>query len=76
MVIFRENTEDIYAGVEWEADSAEADRLIGFLSEEMGVRKIRFPEHCGIGIKPISVEGTQRLVRKALQYAIARTGPP
>ena len=70
MVIFRENTEDIYAGVEWEADSAEADRLIGFLSEEMGVRKIRFPEHCGIGIKPISVEGTQRLVRKALQYAI------
>ena len=71
MVIFRENTEDIYAGVEWEADSAEADRLIGFLSEEMGVRKIRFPEHCGIGIKPISVEGTQRLVRKALQYAIA-----
>ena len=71
MVIFRENTEDIYAGVEWEADSAEADRVIGFLSEEMGVRKIRFPEHCGIGIKPISAEGTQRLVRKALQYAIA-----
>ena len=71
MVIFRENTEDIYAGVEWEADSAEADRLLGFLREEMGVRKIRFPEHCGIGIKPISVEGTQRLVRKALQYAIA-----
>ena len=71
MVIFRENTEDIYAGVEWEADSAEADRVIGFLREEMGVRKIRFPERCGIGIKPISVEGTQRLVRKALQYAIA-----
>ena len=71
MVIFRENTEDIYAGVEWEADSAEADRLIGFLRDEMGVRKIRFPERCGIGIKPISVEGTQRLVRKAIQYAIA-----
>ena len=71
MVIFRENTEDIYAGVEWEAASAEADRVIGFLREEMGVEKIRFPERCGIGIKPISVEGTQRLVRKALQYAIA-----
>ncbi|MDE0348222.1 MAG: NADP-dependent isocitrate dehydrogenase [Gammaproteobacteria bacterium] len=71
MVIFRENTEDIYAGVEWEADSAEANRVIDFLREEMGVRKIRFPERCGIGVKPISVEGTQRLVRKALQYAIA-----
>ena len=71
MVIFRENTEDIYAGVEWEAASAEADRVIGFLREQMGVEKIRFPERCGIGIKPISVEGTQRLVRKALQYAIA-----
>ncbi len=71
MVIFRENTEDIYAGVEWEADSAEADRVLSFLREEMGVRKIRFPEHCGIGIKPVSVQGTERLVRKALQYAIA-----
>jgi len=71
MVIFRENTEDIYAGVEWEADSAEADKLIAFLREEMGVGKIRFPQHCGIGVKPISVEGTERLVRKALQYAIA-----
>ena len=71
MVIFRENTEDIYAGVEWEADSADADRVIGFLREEMGVENIRFPERCGIGVKPISVEGTQRLVRKALQYAIA-----
>ena len=71
MVIFRENTEDIYAGVEWEADSAEADKLIAFLREEMGVGKIRFPRHCGIGVKPISVEGTERLVRKALQYAIA-----
>ena len=71
MTIFRENTEDIYAGVEWEADSAEADKVIHFLQKEMGVQKIRFPEHCGVGIKPISVEGTQRLVRKALQYAIA-----
>ena len=71
MVIFRENTEDIYAGVEWEADTAEADRVIHFLRAEMGVEKIRFPEHCGIGIKPVSVEGTQRLVRKALQYTIA-----
>ncbi len=71
MTIFRENTEDIYAGVEWEADSAEAVRVIRFLREQMGVQKIRFPEHCGVGIKPISVEGTQRLVRKALQYAIA-----
>ena len=71
MTIFRENTEDIYAGVEWEADSAEADKVIRFLQEEMGVQKIRFPEHCGVGVKPISVEGTQRLVRKALQYAIA-----
>ena len=71
MTIFRENTEDIYAGVEWEADSAEAIRVIRFLREQMGVQKIRFPEHCGVGIKPISIEGTQRLVRRALQYAIA-----
>ena len=70
MVIFRENTEDIYAGVEWPADSAEADRVIAFLQDEMGVHKIRFPQHCGIGVKPISVEGTERLVRKAIQYAI------
>ncbi len=70
MAIFRENTEDIYAGVEWEADSAGAEKVIGFLRESMGVRKIRFPRHCGIGIKPISMEGTERLVRKALQYAI------
>ena len=70
MVIFRENTEDIYAGVEWEADSQEADRVIAFLQQEMGVHKIRFPQHCGVGIKPVSVEGTERLVRKALQYAI------
>ncbi len=70
MVIFRENTEDIYAGVEWPADSAEADKVIAFLRDEMGVHKIRFPQHCGIGVKPISVEGTERLVRKAIQYAI------
>ena len=70
MVIFRENTEDIYAGVEWAADSAEADKVIAFLRDEMGVHKIRFPQHCGIGVKPISVEGTERLVRKAIQYAI------
>ncbi|MYD43779.1 MAG: NADP-dependent isocitrate dehydrogenase [Gammaproteobacteria bacterium] len=70
MVIFRENTEDIYAGVEWEADSAESDRVIKFLQQEMGVSKIRFPQHCGIGIKPVSVEGSQRLIRKAVQYAI------
>ena len=71
MVIFRENTEDIYAGVEWEAGSADADRVIAFLKEDMGVAKIRFPTNCGIGVKPVSVEGTERLVRKALQYAIA-----
>ena len=71
MVIFRENTEDIYAGVEWEAGSEGADQVIAFLRERMGVEKIRFPVDCGIGIKPVSVAGTQRLVRKALQYAIA-----
>lgn len=70
MVIFRENAEDIYAGIEWAADSREAKKLIRFLQNEMGVTQIRFPEHCGIGIKPVSKEGTQRLVRRALQYAI------
>ena len=70
MVIFRENTEDIYAGVEWEADSAEADQVIKFLINEMGAKSIRFPQHCGIGVKPVSVEGSKRLIRKALQYAI------
>jgi isocitrate dehydrogenase len=70
MVIFRENSEDIYAGIEWPADSPEATKLIRFLREEMGVTQIRFPEGCGIGIKPVSREGTQRLVRKAIQYAI------
>lgn len=70
MVIFRENSEDIYAGIEWAADSAEAKKVIAFLQNEMHVKKIRFPEHCGIGVKPVSKDGTQRLVRKALQYAI------
>ena len=71
MVIFRENTEDIYAGIEWEAESEGARKLIAFLQDELGVRKIRFPETSGIGIKPISREGTERLVRQAIQYAIA-----
>lgn len=70
MVIFRENSEDIYAGIEWQADSTEAQKVIQFLRNEMKVTKIRFPEHCGIGIKPVSKEGTQRLVRAAIQYAI------
>lgn len=70
MVIFRENSEDIYAGVEWVAGSAEADKVIRFLQEEMGVTKIRFPQECGIGVKPVSKQGTQRLVRAALQYVI------
>ena len=70
MVIFRENSEDIYAGIEWQADSAEAKKLISFLQHEMQVTKIRFPEHCGIGIKPISKQGTSRLVQRAIQYAI------
>ncbi|KSW22501.1 NADP-dependent isocitrate dehydrogenase [Pseudomonas citronellolis] len=70
MVIFRENSEDIYAGVEWKAGSPEAEKVIKFLTEEMGVKKIRFTEDCGIGIKPVSRDGTRRLVRKALQYAV------
>ncbi|MGQ4877564.1 NADP-dependent isocitrate dehydrogenase [Billgrantia sp. LNSP4103-1] len=70
MVIFRENSEDIYAGIEWKAGTAEADKVIKFLREEMGVTNIRFPENCGIGVKPVSVEGTKRLVRQALQYAV------
>ncbi len=70
MVIFRENTEDIYAGIEWAAGTDEADKVIQFLSD-MGVRKkIRFPENCAIGIKPVSPEGSTRLIRKAIQYAI------
>ncbi|MDF5911943.1 NADP-dependent isocitrate dehydrogenase [Morganella morganii] len=70
MVIFRENAEDIYAGIEWKAGSAEADKVIKFLQDEMGVTKIRFPQDCGIGIKPCSEEGTKRLVRAAINYAI------
>ena len=70
MVIFRENSEDIYAGIEWEAQSEQAKKVIKFLQDEMGVTKIRFPETSGIGIKPVSRQGTQRLVRKAIQYAI------
>ena len=75
MVIFRENSEDIYAGIEWQADSPEAKKVIKFLKEEMGVSKIRFEENCGIGIKPVSKEGTQRLVRKAIQFAIDNDKP-
>ncbi|MGZ9030541.1 MAG: NADP-dependent isocitrate dehydrogenase [Burkholderiaceae bacterium] len=71
MVIFRENSEDIYAGIEYEAETDKAKKLIEFLQKEMGVKKIRFPATSGIGIKPISREGTERLVRKALQYVIA-----
>ena len=70
MVIFRENSEDIYAGVEWQSGSAEAKKVIDFLINEMGVTKIRFPETSGIGVKPVSSDGTKRLVRKAIQYAI------
>jgi isocitrate dehydrogenase len=70
MVIFRENSEDIYAGIEWQAGSAEVGKVIDFLQDEMGVRKIRFPSTCAIGIKPVSEEGSKRLVRKAIRYAI------
>ena len=70
MVIFRENSEDIYAGVEWKAGSPEAEKVIKFLTEEMGVTKIRFTEGCGIGVKPVSEQGTKRLMRQALQYAV------
>ena len=70
MIIFRENTEDIYAGIEYKAGSDDAKKIISFLQDEMGVTKIRFTEDCGIGIKPVSKEGTQRLVRQAIQYAI------
>jgi isocitrate dehydrogenase len=75
MVIFRENAEDIYAGIEWEAESAGAKKVIDFLIREMGVKKIRFPATSGIGVKPVSREGTDRLVRKALQYAIDNDKP-
>ncbi len=70
MVIFRENSEDIYAGIEWNAGTPEAQKVIAFLQNEMGVKKIRFPGSSSIGIKPVSKEGTERLVRKAIQYAI------
>ncbi|MBB6364005.1 NADP-dependent isocitrate dehydrogenase [Acinetobacter lwoffii] len=75
MVIFRENSEDIYAGIEWKADSPEAKKVIKFLKEEMGVTNIRFEDNCGIGIKPVSKEGSQRLVRKAIQFAIENDKP-
>jgi isocitrate dehydrogenase len=75
MVIFRENSEDIYAGIEFEAESDNAKKLIKILQEEFGVKKIRFPNTSGIGIKPVSREGTERLVRKALQYAIDNDKP-
>lgn len=75
MVIFRENSEDIYAGIEWSAGSPEAEKVIKFLQEEMGVTKIRFPDNCGIGVKPVSKEGTERLVRQAIQYTIDNDKP-
>ncbi len=70
MVIFRENTEDIYAGIEWESGSPEAKKIISFLQQEMGVSQIRFPVTSAIGIKPVSIEGSERLIRRAIQYAI------
>jgi len=75
MVIFRENSEDIYAGIEWQAGTDEVKKVIAFLQDQMGVTKIRFPESSGIGIKPVSKDGTQRLVRKAIQYAIDNNRP-
>lgn len=75
MVIFRENSEDIYAGIEWSAESEGAKKVINFLIKEMGVSKIRFPESSGIGVKPVSRQGTERLVRKAIQYAIDQDKP-
>jgi isocitrate dehydrogenase len=75
MVIFRENSEDIYAGIEFEAQSDKAKKLIAFLQTEFGVKKIRFPDTSGIGIKPVSTEGTERLMRKALQYAVDNDKP-
>jgi isocitrate dehydrogenase len=75
MVIFRENSEDIYAGIEFAADSEQARKLIKFLQDELGVKKIRFPDTSGIGVKPVSREGTERLVRKAIQYAVDHDKP-
>ena len=75
MVIFRENTEDIYAGIEYKAGSDEQKKLLNFLQNELGVNKIRFPETSGLGIKPVSKEGTERLVRSAIEYAISHNRP-
>lgn len=75
MVIFRENAEDIYAGIEWESGTPECKKVIDFLQDEMGVDKIRFPETSGIGIKPVSIEGTERLVKAAIEYAIDHDKP-
>ncbi|MDH4042190.1 MAG: NADP-dependent isocitrate dehydrogenase [Gammaproteobacteria bacterium] len=75
MVIFRENSEDIYAGVEYQAGTPEAKKVVDFIIKEMGATKIRFPDMCGIGIKPVSEEGTKRLVRKAIQYTIDQDLP-
>lgn len=75
MVIFRENSEDIYAGIEWQAGTPEVKKLIELLTSEMGVKKLRFPETSALGIKPVSREGTERLVRKAIQYAIDHDKP-
>jgi isocitrate dehydrogenase len=75
MVVFRENSEDIYAGIEWEAGSEQVQKVIRFLTEEMGIRKIRFPETSALGVKPVSREGTERLMRKAIQYAVDNDRP-
>ena len=75
MCIFRENSEDIYAGVEWSAGSGGADKIIRFLKDEMNVNKIRFENNCGIGIKPVSEEGSKRLISRAIQYAIDQNKP-
>lgn len=75
MVIFRENTEDIYAGIEWEAGSDEASRFYKFLHDEMGVEKVRFPETSGFGVKPVSKEGSERLIRSAIEYALSHNLP-
>jgi len=70
MVIFRENTEDIYAGIEWAAGTPEVRKILGFLQQEMGVKKIRFPETSAIGVKPVSREGSERLIEAAIEYAL------
>jgi isocitrate dehydrogenase len=75
MVVFRENTEDIYAGIEWAAGSDQVKKVIAFLQQEMGVKKIRFPETSAIGIKPVSSEGSKRLIRAAIRYAIEQDRP-